>query len=482
MSTGIVWFRQDLRLADNPALFHAAKQSTNLILVYIHSADEAGEWAPGGASRWWLHHSLKSLQTDIRQHGGKLELRHGSSLQHLTDIINQFQADTVYFNRLYEPALASRDHQVVDALKKIGVQCQIYNGSLLFKPEAIATQSGTPFRVYTPYWKKCQTLLPQQSPLPVPRHLKHSKRSKLSLKLPDLNLLAKVKWYKEIEQTWQTGASNAHDKLDQFCEQALFNYAIERDRPDHAGTSSLSPHLHFGEISPAQILWRLRIAESESPAGKLHSVETYKKELIWREFAYSILHHFPNSAHMPLNERYRDFPYRNKPADGLRAWQTGCTGYPLVDAGMRQLWKTGWMHNRVRMLVASFLTKNMLLSWRHGTHWFWDTLVDADLASNSFNWQWAAGCGADAAPYFRIFNPVTQSKKFDPNGSYIKRWIPELQRLPDRYIHEPWKTPMPVQINNNIVIGTHYPAPIVDLKKSRQLALDRYNTLLKNKI
>jgi deoxyribodipyrimidine photo-lyase len=293
-------------------------------------------------------------------------------------------------------------------------------------------------------------------------------------------LLPNIHWYQGLQQHWRPGEQQAFKTLQRFAQSALVGYKERRDIPCEPYTSSLSPYLHFGEISPRQIYWQIQQQQGTAKQTQYASAETFIKELIWREFAYYVLHHFPHTTDQPLDRRFRNFPYLKSNHKLLRAWQTGTTGYPLVDAGMRQLWHCGWMHNRVRMIVASFLTKNGLMSWKQGAQWFWDTLVDADLASNSFNWQWCAGCGADAAPYFRIFNPVTQSQKFDPHGDYIKTWLPELRGLPDKYIHEPWKAPDAVQTHSKVIIGKHYPSPVIDLQPSRQRALDSYRQFVKS--
>ncbi|KPJ95231.1 MAG: hypothetical protein AMJ53_03165 [Gammaproteobacteria bacterium SG8_11] len=479
MDTAIVWFRQDLRLADNPALYHAAKSSRQLILVYIHSPQEHGKWPPGAASRWWLHHSLSDLQSRIKQLGGRLVVRQGDSQQLLLQLIAQTGASAVYANYLYEPALAKRDDAIHTVLQNIGVSFHRYHGSLLLAPEALQTGSGTPFKVFTPYWKKHQQLYSPDKPLSAPKNLHNCETSVDSTSIAQLQLLPTINWYQGLEQHWRPGEQHALKTLKRFTQSALDGYKERRDNPYERYTSALSPYLHFGEISPKQAYWHINHLADPPAHNRYASAETFIKELIWREFAYHILHHFPHTSDQPLDKRFQDFPYIKSNKKLLRAWQTGSTGYPLVDAGMRELWHCGWMHNRVRMIVASFLTKNCLMSWKQGAQWFWDTLVDADLAANSFNWQWCAGCGADAAPYFRIFNPVTQSQKFDPDGEYIKTWLPELRSLPDLYIHEPWKTPNNIQTETNVIIGKDYPLPVFDLKQSRQRALDSYQQFVK---
>jgi deoxyribodipyrimidine photo-lyase len=480
MSTAIVWFRQDLRLSDNPALYHAAKTGHRLILVYIHSPQDHGNWPPGAASQWWLHHSLISLQSQVDKLGGRLIIRQGDSHKELLKLIEHASAQEVFSNYLYEPALAARDQDISTALQNIGVAFNRYHGSMLMAPETLQTGSGTPFKVFTPYWKKHQQLYSPKSPLNAPQHLKQSQNSLDSLPIERLQLLPNIHWYQGLQQHWQPGEQQALKSLNRFMQSALGGYKERRDNPFERYTSSLSPYLHFGEISPRQIYWHIKYHQDTPGQNQYASAETFIKEVVWREFAYYILHHFPQTADQPLDQRFRNFPYIKANKKLLHAWQTGTTGYPLVDAGMRELWHCGWMHNRVRMIAASFLTKNCLTSWKQGAQWFWDTLVDADLASNSFNWQWCAGCGADAVPYFRIFNPITQSQKFDPHGEYIKTWLPELRGLPEMYLHQPWKTPEDTQTQSNVIIGKHYPLPVIDLKQSRQRALDSYQQFVKS--
>ena len=480
MSTSIVWFRQDLRLSDNPALHNAARNSRRLILVYIHSPREHDNWRPGAAGRWWLHHSLHALQSRAEKLGGRLVIRQGDSQQELIKLVEQTGSRAVYANYLYEPALAERDENVDAALRKIDIDFHRYHGSLLLAPDTVLTNGGTPFKVFTPYWKKHQQLYTPRAPLSAPRNLKGSDAGIDSVPIAHLRLLPQNNWYQGLQQHWQPGEQQALKTVQQFAQTALGDYKERRNNPYERYTSSLSAYLHFGEISPGQIHWHVNHLEQSLQQNRYASTETFIKELLWREFAYHILHHFPHTTDHPLDKRFEGFPYIKSNKKFLRAWQTGTTGYPLVDAGMRELWHCGWMHNRVRMIVASFLTKNCLMTWQEGAQWFWDTLVDADLACNSFNWQWCAGCGADAAPYFRIFNPVTQSRKFDPRGEYIKTWLPELRGLPHQYLHEPWKIPKEIQSQVNIIIGNDYPLPIVDLKQSRQRALDNYQWHIKS--
>jgi len=402
----IVWFRRDLRVADNPALAAACERGGPVIPVFIWAPDEEALWGPGAASRWWLHHSLLALMKSV-----PLVIRKGSTLAVLQQLIRETGATAVFWNRLYEPAVLSRDKAVKAGLRGAGVDAQSFNGNLLYEPWTIQTQQEKPYQVFTPYWRACQGIGDPSSPQPAPRNIPYIKERPAALEIGDLALLPSIDWAEGIREMWTPGEAGAQAELKRFAGKAAQNYVTERDRPDRHGTSRLSPHLHFGEISPRQV-W-----------AATRGAEPYRRQLIWREFAHHLLFHFPHTATEPLRPQFKNFPWR-RDAKQLRAWQRGRTGFPIVDAGMRELWRTGWMHNRVRMIVASFLVKDLLLPWQEGARWFWDTLVDADLANNTLGWQWAAGCGADAAPYFRIFNPDLQAKKFDPEDRYTRTWIP----------------------------------------------------------
>lgn len=472
MTTALVWFRRDLRLADNAALRHALKSATRIIPVYIHAPEEDGDWAPGAASRWWLHHSLAALTASLAQLGSRLVIRNGPSLVALRQLIHETGATTVCFNRLYEPARLDHDRAIEQALVVDGVQVYAGQGHLLTEPWAIESQSGTPYRVYTPYARKVRATLSVPTPQPAPRALPLSPARLKSLPLKDLGLLPLIHWDAGLAHHWQPGEDGAALRLLRLA-ALLPDYARARDVPGANGTSRLSPHLHFGEVSPRQVWHALAQSATRQTAGILRGAEMLERELLWREFAHHVLHHFPHTPEAPLNPRFASFPWRRAPKL-LAAWQQGRTGIPIVDAGMRELWATGSMHNRVRMITASFLTKHMGLDWRAGARWFWDTLVDADLACNTLNWQWVAGCGADAAPYFRIFNPVLQSRKFDAQGIYLRRWLPELARLPDRYIHEPWRAPDAVRQTAGVRLGKDYPIPVLDMATARGAALLRW--------
>lgn len=453
---------------------HAAK-GARIIPIYIYAPHEDGAWPPGAASRWWLHHSLAALTTQLKACGSRLILRRGSSLAVLQELVAETGADAVYLNRLYEPASIARDTRIKTQLRKQGIEFKSFASTLLFEPWQVQTQSAGAYKVFTPFWRACQKLgLPTQT-VPDVRRLPAVSRRLKSLRLAELELLPEISWDTQFYSHWQPGELGAHQQLHRFIKKHLTNYETGRDFPAHATTSSLSPHLHFGELSPRQIVKSIEYTlHTQSVTAWQKPAQAFLRELIWREFTHHILYHFPQTTDQPLNPRFNKFPWQTRPGKLLRAWQQGRTGFPIIDAGMRELWATGTMHNRVRMIVGSLLTKNLSYHWRAGAKWFWDTLLDADLAQNSFNWQWVAGCGADAAPYFRIFNPITQSEKFDAQGNYIRHWVPELARLPNAYIHAPWQAPANVLNSAGVMIGKTYPAPICDLKQTRELALLAY--------
>lgn len=470
MALTIVWFRQDLRLQDNPALAAALVEGA-ILPVYIWDEARAGRWPLGGASRWWLHHSLEKLDEALRERGSRLLLAKGESGAVLQDLLKTTGATKVYWNRNYEPAAIACDKIIKATLAAAGVTAQSFNAALLFEPHTIQNKSGRPFQVFTPFWKHCLAL-PVEDPVKLPRgEFSAPARWPTSLNLAALGLLPTVKWDAGLAAAWQPGEAAAVHRLKKFTSGAIDQYADERNRPDLAGTSSLSPYLHFGEIGPRQIWAAVRARSKDSgvfPTSRGEQV--FLSEVGWREFAHHLLYHFPHTPEEPLRSDFTAFPWRSD-APQLQAWQRGRTGYPIVDAGLRQLWATGWMHNRVRMIVASFLVKHLRISWRDGAAWFWDTLLDADLASNTLGWQWTAGCGADAAPYFRIFNPILQGVKFDPEGSYVRRWVPELSRVPTEFLHEPWAAPSAVLAIAGVKLGVDYPQPIVNHGEARVEAL-----------
>lgn len=469
----ILWYRRDLRVTDNPALF--AAKHTGIIPVYIHAPSEEAPWQPGAASRWWLHHSLSTLDEQLRHCGSRLIIREGESLAVLQQLIRETGANAVYCNRLYEPATIRRDKQIKAELTSQGIEYKSFAAHLLFEPWQVQTGGGTPYKVFTPFWNACQKIGLPSDITPAVRKLPPIVNTLKSAPITSLELLPGIKWDAAFYTHWQPGEAGAQQRLRAFIKQRLADYEHGRDFPAQSVTSRLSPHLHFGEISPRQIVYAIeRARETNRAAGFNKQALGFLRELVWREFTHHILYHFPHTTDKPLNPRFEHFPWQTRKTRALLAWQQGMTGFPIVDAGMRELWATGSMHNRVRMIVGSLLTKNLGLHWRHGARWFWDTLVDADLAQNSFNWQWVAGCGADAAPYFRIFNPITQSEKFDAHGEYLRRWLPELKHLPNKYIHAPWLAPEAVLHDAGIVPGKDYPKPIVDLKQSRERALEDY--------
>jgi len=471
--TSIVWFRRDLRLGDNPALYHAASAG-KVVTVFIHDPEADAPWAPGSASRWWLHHSLTSLSRDIHEHGNSLIIRQGDTLKTLIELCQQTGANKIYWNRLHEPQARNLESQLIAALTKHGIQTQSFNSQLLYNPDAILNKSGKPYRVFGAFWKACQQRGFATDTLPMPESMTAIDKTLPGLTPEQLDLLPNIPWDSGLKTTWRVGETHAHNLLEDFCEDRLQTYSLSRDYPAESSTSRLAPQLHFGEISARQVAATIQgHAACNTQPGLQNAAEHFIRELGWREFAHYILFHFPNTIHEPFDDRYRAFPY-NKDSQILSAWQKGQTGFPIVDAGMRELWHSGSMHNRVRMIVASLLTKHAQIHWLEGARWFWDTLVDADLASNTLNWQWVAGCGVDAAPYFRVFNPVSQSQRFDPAGHYLRQWLPELASLPDKHIHTPWQAPTAVLAKAEITLGDTYPLPLLDLKLGRAQALASY--------
>jgi deoxyribodipyrimidine photo-lyase len=470
VTTAILWFRRDLRLTDNPALLEALASADRIVPVYIHAPEEEGAGAPGAASRWWLHHSLGSLAAELELRGSSLLIRRGPSLQALLALAGETGASSVHWNRLYEPALVARDRQVESELAAQGLLASSCSGHLLFEPWEVRNGSGDPYRVFTPFWKTCLRTLDQRGrPQEAPQGWAAAPAGLASLRVEELDLAPRIRWDAGLAEHWQPGEAGALARLDAFAAEAIGSYASDRDRPDLIGTSRLSPHLHFGELSPRQAL-----AAARQQPGQ--GAEAFVRELGWREFAHHLLHHFPHTVEAPLDPRFETLAWR-RDAGQLEAWQAGRTGFPIVDAGMRELWHTGWMHNRVRMIVASLLTKNLFMHWREGASWFWDTLVDADLANNTLGWQWTAGCGADAAPYYRVFNPVLQAERFDPGRRYLRRWVPELAGLPDKWVACPWAAPPGTLDAAGIVLGRDYPEPVVDPRGSRDEALRRFEKL-----
>ena len=464
----IIWLREDLRLTDNPALHFAAQQGS-VTPVFIYPL------GLGGASKWWLHHSLVSLKRSFAEFGVELILRKGDAEKILPDIAKATGSDRVVWNRVYSPngiATAQKVMQALESESKIG---QSFSSQLLIEPTRIFTKQGTPFKVFTPFWRHCLSVLEPGNPLQVPE-ITPTGRTLESDKLENWDLLPfKPDWSAGLKQRWLPGEFGAEQRLEQFLSVAVHCYRNGRDIPGQENTSMLSPHLAFGEVSPRQIWFAVHEAMAANSVDADNG-NKFLSEIGWREFSRYLLVHFPKVISEPFNAKFDEFPWGGEPQT-LKAWQKGQTGYPIVDAGMRELWATGYMHNRVRMVVASFLTKHLRTHWHAGMDWFWDTLVDADIANNTASWQWASGCGADAAPYFRIFNPILQGEKFDAEGHYVKKWVPELADLPKRYIHKPWEAdPMTLQLAN-VRLGDNYPLPIVDHKQARESALSAYQEI-----
>ena len=466
----IVWFRQDLRLNDNPALIAAYETQKQILPLYILD-DSGGEWKIGSASRWWLHQSLLSLNKSL---DGHLCLQKGNALTVLEEIIAQHNVKAVYWNRCYEPWRIKRDTRIKKVLSDKGIEIKSYNSALLFEPHRTLKKDGTPYKVFTPFYKKgclqnnVEPALPQLTPKTLNLY------QSASLCLDELELMPDIHWYKKMEKEWLPGEEGAVSCLETFLENGIKNYKEGRNFPVQENVSRLSPYLHFGEISPNKV-WHAA-KEAMITERCENDGEHFLSELGWREFSNSLLYHFPDMPRKNLQSKFDVFPWQDD-EEALSRWQKGQTGYPIIDAGMRELWQTGYMHNRVRMVVGSFLVKNLLLHWHHGEDWFWDTLVDADLANNSASWQWIAGCGADAAPYFRVFNPVTQGQKFDSDGEYVRQYVPEIASLPDKVIHTPWLAPEAVLKEAKLELGVDYPMPIVDLKESRERALAAFKQI-----
>lgn len=468
----IVWFREDLRLADNPALAEAASGGRPVVCVFIQEDQIKGARAHGGASKWWLDKSLRSLGAAHEGGGGNLVLRSGKAEEVLRDLAKETGATAVFWNRRYGGPERAHDADLKARLKEEGLEVQSFNGRLLMEPWELKTGSGGYYKVFTPFWKAMQAAYEVPPARRVPRSLSGPHAE--SEKLDDWALHpSKPDWSGGMGDEWTPGEDGAHARLAEFLDGPVNDYADNRNRPGRDdSTSRLSPHLRFGEISPVQI-WRAVKAGIEAGRIDERNGMVFLSEIAWREFSYVLLHFNPELAEANYNPKFDRMPWR-RDAKALKAWQRGMTGYPMVDAGMRQLWHAGWMHNRVRMIVASFLTKHLLLPWQVGEDWFWDTLVDADPASNPASWQWTAGSGADAAPYFRVFNPISQGTKFDEDGDYVRRWCPELAKLPDKYLHAPFEAPAEVLSTAGVKLGKTYPEPIVEHAGARQRALDAY--------
>lgn len=472
-SLHIVWFRDDLRLSDHPALHAASQSGAPVICLYVLDDTSNAQLRPlGGAARWWLAQSLRALQADLNALGSRLVLRRGPAAKVIAALARETGAAAVFWNEIAQAPHLAAAERVAASLQAIGVAAQSFPGDLLAAPPSIRTKDGRGLRVFTPFWRRVQASGDPPKPLPAPAKLGRApdvatdrlETWRLEPSQPD--------WAGGLRETWEPGERSAQARLNAFLETGVSGYSVQRDRPDRDGTSGLSPHLRFGEISPRQVWHAARFAAAARPA-LAGDIDKFLSEVGWREFCRHLLFDVSDLADRNLQPSFDAFAWR-RDDKALAAWQRGQTGYPVVDAGMRQLWHTGTMHNRVRMVVASFLVKHLLIDWREGEKWFWNTLVDADAGSNPANWQWVAGSGADAAPYFRVFNPILQGEKFDPDGAYVRRWVPELGQLPTGLIHQPWSA-SPLELKAaGVELGTTYPQPIVDHRRGRERALEAY--------
>jgi deoxyribodipyrimidine photo-lyase len=471
----LLWLRQDLRLVDHPALTAAVKTGGPVIPVYVLDDETPGRWAMGGASRWWLGTSLPKLDAALRGLGSRLVVRRGTFVDEILRLVRETGAEGVYFSRSFEPWAVRLETSLKQHLETAGATAHRFAGTLLAEPEAARTQAGKPFRVYSPFARAVEALPALREPVPAPTRIPAPATWPDSVPIDALRLLpTRPDWAGGLRAAWTPGEAGASARLETFLAGPVTRYKELRDRPDIEATSRLSPHLHFGEISPAtcwQATTRVGVGSGSGKPGD--GVAKFRRELLWREFSYHLLHSNPDLPESPFRPEFASFPWKAHEA-ALEAWQAGQTGYPIVDAGMRELWQTGYMHNRVRMIVASFLVKDLLIPWQDGQAWFWDTLVDADLANNAASWQWVAGCGADAAPYFRIFNPMKQGTTFDPEGAYVRRYLPALARLPAPHVHAPDSAPAAVLEAAGVVLGETYPLPIVDHGLARRQALEAF--------
>ena len=468
-----MWFRQDLRLMDNPALV-AATEHHQLVPIYIFDEENSGDAALGASSKLWLYYSLKALNKQLEN---KLRFLRGDPKILLIKLLADNNIDSIFWNRCYEPWQINRDSVIKHQLIGKGYNVKSFNGSLLWEPWHVMKKDGTPYKVFTPFYRKgCLNATPPRIPVDAPKLVLADKDSLCGInKLNELNLIPKNNWGDKVICNWDVGEEAANKKLNNFLDNGLEGYKEGRNFPSKDNVSKLSTHIHWGEISVNSIWYK---SKSHSNFKKINELDAdqFLTELGWREFSYSLLYNFPNLPSKNLQERFDNFKWL-KNSNFLNAWKEGKTGYPIVDAGMRELWQTGYMHNRLRMIVGSFLVKNLLIDWRDGQKWFWESLVDADLASNSAGWQWIAGCGADAAPYFRIFNPITQGQKFDIDGTYTKKYVPELFSLPNKYLFSPWEAPEDILSEAGVKLGIDYPFPIIDLRQSRERALSTFAKL-----
>ena len=466
----IIWFHKDLRLHDNPALYHAIKDSTSILPIYID--DIAQEKPEGAASKWWLYHSLKSLKNSFQE---KFKISFhcykGKSEKIILDLVKRHEIEAVYWNDSFIPDFLKKRENIEKKLKDQNISVYHYNASLLHHPKDIKNKQGSHFKVFSPFWKHIKKL-DIRSTVSLPQSTKGTHDAS-SCDIDDLDLLPKIHWDKTFYDYWEVGEKAAQEKLESFIEHHINAYKKQRDYPAKEGTSKLSPHLHFGEISPVQIFHKVELFRQNHHLSDTNT-DTFLSEVAWREFSYHLLYHYPCLPSVSLQDKFKNFPWRKNYEKDLKAWKEGKTGYPIVDAAMRQLWKMGWMHNRLRMIVGSFLVKDLLIPWQEGEAHFWECLVDGDHANNTASWQWVAGCGADAAPYFRVFNPYLQSKKFDPKGEFIRQWVPELKNMSDDHIHEPYKASEDSIKKADI---KNYPEPIIDHYEARDKALEIFKKL-----
>ena len=474
----LLWFREDLRLADNPALADAVERGAPVTALFVLDETTRGPREHGGASRWWLAQSLRALEADCAKIGLPFAIRRGKSADVVPDAVREAGADRIVWNRRYDPAETRVDAGIKEHLKKDGFEAESFKARLLHEPWEVKSKAGDPMKVYSPFWRAAQTKGEPRAPLPKPAKAKiNAGKALKGESVDDLGLEpTKPDWAGGMRDAWTPGEAGAAEALSDFLDGGLKGYAEGRDRPDKPATSRMSPYLRFGEISPYQLWHAVERAKAEGPATAA-DVEKFRSELGWREFSYHLLHNFPGLATENFNARFDAFPWAKPRPSDLKAWRKGLTGYPIVDAGMRQLWTTGWMHNRVRMICASFLIKDLMIDWRTGEEWFWDTLVDADPANNAASWQWVAGSGADAAPYFRVFNPTLQGAKFDPKGDYVRAFVPELGELGPKHIHEPWTAPKEALQKAGVELGKTYPKPIVDHGEARDRALAAFQKI-----
>ena len=474
--TAVLWVRNDFRLSDNLALMEAASYD-EVLPIFVWDPEDKNPWQPGAASKWWLHHTIIRFRESLRRLGSGLVLLRGSPEEQLLKAALTVDASHVLYNDSHNPTHVETEKNVQRQLLNKGIIPRSFHGSLLCTTKSLLKQDGSPYLVYTPFWRNfLKSYEPSHLAAPTSFPPLPKKAASFDDQLEAFGLLPTQHWHEAFHQCWTVGEEAATEKLHKFVTDDIESYDRLRDFPSEDGTSTLSPHLHFGELHPQRVLHAICQSFGELPTIRNPNIVQFCKEILWREFSYHLLHHFPKTAQQPLREAFKKFPWkRNRKL--FDAWRKGQTGYPIVDAGMRQLWATGWMHNRVRMITASFLVKHLAIPWQDGAKWFWDTLVDADLASNTQGWQWTAGCGADAAPFFRIFNPITQGEKFDPKGRYATRWCPELANLPPKWIYRPWEAPASVLNNAGIVLGATYPLPMVDHRTARDQALWNYDLI-----